>query len=261
MTVLVDPPLWRAHGRLWSHLASDISLAELHAFAQRSGIPWRSFEGDHYDIPQERYAEVVAAGAVEVSGGELARRLGASGLRFRKRRGERPLARVVDGLPQVVPGPHVLEVVGSPHERRGAGAAVVLIASSEPQPRMVLVRNASREGWGAPGGKRETTDGSVRATAVREVAEEIGLRLDPEVMVPVGYQRIRIAPGHGRGSWDDGDNYVQAFGARADPAVPLAPDLREVLEAGWFSPQEARELAGGMPWWPLVEWWWEHGGR
>ncbi|ANS80137.1 hypothetical protein SGUI_2741 [Serinicoccus hydrothermalis] len=259
MTVLVDPPLWRAHERLWSHLASDTSLEELHAFAGRAGIPRRSFEGDHYDIPQERYADVVAAGAVEVSGGELARRLRASGLRFRKRRGERPLARVVDGLPQVVPGPHVLEVVGSPHERRGAGAAVVLIASTEPQPRMVLVRNASREGWGAPGGKRETTDGSVRATAVREVAEEIGLRLDPEVLVPVGYQRITIAAGHGRGTWDDGDNYVQVYAATLPSPVPLRPDGVEVLEARWLSLAEARGVAGQAAWWPLAEWWWARG--
>ncbi|WP_151526525.1 DUF4031 domain-containing protein [Serinicoccus kebangsaanensis] len=256
MTVLVDPPMWRAHGRLWAHLASDTSLAELHGFAARVGIPRRSFEGDHYDIPQERYADVVAAGALEVSGGELARRLRASGLRFRKRRGERPLARAVDGLAAAVPGSHVLEVVGSPHERRGAGAAVVLIRSTEGH-RMVLVRNASRAGWGAPGGKREVDDGSVRAAAVREVAEEIGLRLEPGLLRPVGYQRVTIAPGEGRGTWDDGDNYVQAFGAVADPAQPLTPDRVEVLEAGWFTLAEASRLAGDAPWWPLVQWWWD----
>src|SRR5665648_976469 len=30
MTVLVDPPIWPRHGRLWGHLVSDTSLAELH---------------------------------------------------------------------------------------------------------------------------------------------------------------------------------------------------------------------------------------
>lgn len=79
--MLVDPPRWPAHGRLWSHLVSDTSLAELHAFAGRLGIPARAFDEDHYDIPQERYDDVVAAGARPVEGRELIRRLIASGLR------------------------------------------------------------------------------------------------------------------------------------------------------------------------------------
>ncbi len=83
MTVLIDPPFWPAYDRLWSHLVSDTSYRELHDFARRVGLPEHLFDGDHYDIPQERYDAVVAAGAVEVSGGELIRRLIASGLRIR----------------------------------------------------------------------------------------------------------------------------------------------------------------------------------
>ena len=59
MTIWIDPPAWPAHDRLWSHLVSDISVAELHEFADRTGIPRRAFEGDHYDVPQERYADLV----------------------------------------------------------------------------------------------------------------------------------------------------------------------------------------------------------
>jgi hypothetical protein len=81
VTVLVDPPRWAAHGRLWSHLVSDSSRQELHDFAARLGIPERAFDLDHYDIPQERYADVVAAGATPVEGRELIRRLIRSGLR------------------------------------------------------------------------------------------------------------------------------------------------------------------------------------
>lgn len=79
--ILVDPPTWPGWGRTWSHLVSVSSIAELHAFAEQVGIPRRLFDEDHYDVPVERYDEVVAAGAVEVSGGELIRRLRASGLR------------------------------------------------------------------------------------------------------------------------------------------------------------------------------------
>jgi hypothetical protein len=85
VTVLVDPPRWPAHGRLWSHLVSDASVEELHAFAGRLGIPERAFDEDHYDIPQDRYDDVVAAGAMPVEGRELIRRLIASGLRVPKR--------------------------------------------------------------------------------------------------------------------------------------------------------------------------------
>ncbi|MGO1334038.1 MAG: DUF4031 domain-containing protein, partial [Cellulosimicrobium funkei] len=81
MTVLIDPPTWPAHGTLFSHLVSDASLAELHAFAASIGVSPRAFDLDHYDVAAERYDMAVAAGAVPVGGRELARRLGASGLR------------------------------------------------------------------------------------------------------------------------------------------------------------------------------------
>ncbi len=51
MTLMIDPPLWPAHGRRWSHLISDTSFAELHTFARALGIPERGFDGDHYDVP------------------------------------------------------------------------------------------------------------------------------------------------------------------------------------------------------------------
>jgi hypothetical protein len=85
MAVLVDDPMWPAHGRLWAHLVSDTTLAELHAFASRAGIAPRGFDLDHYDVPEERIDELVALGAVRVSAHELTRRLIASGLRVRAR--------------------------------------------------------------------------------------------------------------------------------------------------------------------------------
>ncbi|MGO2004190.1 DUF4031 domain-containing protein, partial [Arthrobacter rhombi] len=33
MAILIDPPLWPAHGTVFSHLVSDVSVEELHAFA------------------------------------------------------------------------------------------------------------------------------------------------------------------------------------------------------------------------------------
>jgi hypothetical protein len=81
VTILLDPPLWPNHGRIWGHLVSDASLDELHAFAAAAGIPERAFDLDHYDVPAERYDELVALGAALVDSRELVRRLRASGLR------------------------------------------------------------------------------------------------------------------------------------------------------------------------------------
>lgn len=256
MSVLVDPPMWPAHGRLWSHLISDRSLEELHAFARQVGIPRRSFEGDHYDVPQERYEEVLAAGAVPVTGTELARVLRDSGLRFRKRRGERPLARVPDGLAAATSAPHVLDVVASPHERHGAGAAVVLVRSGAGPARMALVRNASRPGWAPPGGKREPGE-SVRQGAVRELAEETGLLVAAAALAPVGYERITVRAGADPAPFQTGVNHLQVFAAVVPAPVPLQPALGDVLEAAWFTRDQALDLAGPQPWWPLVDWWWQ----
>ena len=85
MSILIDDPRWPAHGRLWAHLVSDESIAELHAFAEANGIPPRGFDLDHYDVPEEAHARLIAAGAQHVDGHELVRRLIASGLRVRAR--------------------------------------------------------------------------------------------------------------------------------------------------------------------------------
>ena len=85
MSVLIDKPMWPAHGRLWAHLVSDASLDELHAFAADQGLHPRSFDLDHYDVPEEIVDRLIAAGAEPVTGRDLVRRLEASGLRVRQR--------------------------------------------------------------------------------------------------------------------------------------------------------------------------------
>ena len=84
MTVYIDQPTWPGHGRLWSHLISDTSYAELHAFADRLGIPERAFDRDHYDVIAERFPDAMAAGARLVTSRELVIALTRAGLRRRK---------------------------------------------------------------------------------------------------------------------------------------------------------------------------------
>ena len=91
MTVLIDPPNWPGpRGLMWSHLVSDSSLDELHAFATRLGMPERAFDRDHYDVPETVHDRALELGAEAVSSRELLRRLIDAGLRLRKR--HRPAA-------------------------------------------------------------------------------------------------------------------------------------------------------------------------
>lgn len=82
--ILIDPPVWPGWGRVWSHLVSDESFEELHAFAKVAGIPAKGFDRDHYDVPSDLYDEMVALGALPVASRILVRRLIDSGLRHRK---------------------------------------------------------------------------------------------------------------------------------------------------------------------------------
>jgi hypothetical protein len=59
-----------------------VSYDELHDFADLVGIPRRSFQGDHYDIPQSYRQQMVDAGALVVESRELVRRLRGAGLRL-----------------------------------------------------------------------------------------------------------------------------------------------------------------------------------
>lgn len=77
----IDTPQWPAHGRLWAHLISDVSVVELHVFAEMLGVPRRGFERDHYDIPADRVQLAIWLGARKVPGREIVARLKAAGLR------------------------------------------------------------------------------------------------------------------------------------------------------------------------------------
>jgi Protein of unknown function (DUF4031) len=84
VTVYIDPPTWPGHGRFWSHLISDQSYDELHAFAAGIGLPRRAFDSDHYDVIADRYDAALEAGAQPVGSREIVRLLWAAGLRRRK---------------------------------------------------------------------------------------------------------------------------------------------------------------------------------
>ena len=195
MAVLIDPPRWPAHGRLWSHLASDTSLDELHAFAELTGIPRRAFEGDHYDVPDERYGQAVAAGAQEVEGRELLRRLVAAGLRVPKRRGER-IVSSWRTLEHGLGGTHeVTDLVASPHpapDDRTVGAWILVTRKAggpdtTASARMLLVHGS--KGWDLPGGLLRPD--RLVADGVQEALTSAGVQVDAGRPEPAGYLRVR----------------------------------------------------------------------
>lgn len=250
MPILIDPPVWPFRGRLFSHLASDSSIDELHEFAVRVGLHPRSYDGDHYDVPDTRYAEVVAAGAREVTNRELLAAVSAAGLRFRKRRGERPLASLPDALPFLGPDPHRFELLASPWLPPETTTFAAVAFVTDVRGHILLVHSPSRSGWEAPGGWRERAE-TAADTAVRELREETGVVLDADAMTPVGYERIRfqVPPADPR---LHPTCHVAVLAGRVDApgADGVGPEGRPVV---WADTAEARRRCDAAPWWPLLE--------
>lgn len=251
MTIWIDRPIWPRHGTTFAHLVSDESLAELHAFAARAGLHPRSFEGDHYDVPQERYAAALAAGATCVPGRELVRRLSASGLRLRKRRGDRPVARVTgvtfpDGTRADV------DLVASDRLLEAPAVFAGMVFLQDLDGRFAVVHTPRRRSWGSPGGWCEPAE-HVADAAARETWEEAGIRVARTRLRPCGYERFEVQ-GEVRGRWLPGRSYLQVFRARLGQALPsLRPAADDVDEARWVDLAGFRALCGGEFWWPLAE--------
>jgi 8-oxo-dGTP pyrophosphatase MutT (NUDIX family) len=249
VAILIDPPRPEAHGRRWSHLVSDTSLDELHAFARSVGIPERGFEGDHYDVPEEWYAAVVAAGARPTPARDLLRALQASGLRLQKRRGDKGVARVrgvrfVDGTSADV------DLIRSTREADESRVFAAMAFIHDDAGDLAVVHSIRRDEWGAPGGWREPGE-SVRDTAVREAREETGLVVAADSLVPVGYERF-----HQRstgGLWQEGRDLLQVYAVRvAGNRPPMTPELDDTSDRRWVTWDELAVLCSGHFWWPLV---------
>lgn len=121
MAILIDPPLWPAHGTVWSHLVSDSGYDELHEFAARMPLPRRGFDLDHYDVPESLYNRAISLGAKPVGSREVVHRLRDSGLRVRQadRETERPVRRRQYLLAEWEQLARVSEVTSSVRAREG----------------------------------------------------------------------------------------------------------------------------------------------
>ncbi len=70
MSVYVDDAVHSWRGQRWAHLMAD-TLEELHAMAQRLGIPRRAFQdktsGAHYDVTAALREEAIRLGTIAIS--------------------------------------------------------------------------------------------------------------------------------------------------------------------------------------------------
>ncbi len=251
MTIWIDPPGWAAHGHLWSHLISDASLTELHEFAAGAGLAPRGFEGDHYDVPDTRYAALVAAGARPTGSRDLVRRLRASGLRMQKGKGETGIARVRgvtfgDGTSADV------DLIASTRPAAAGRVFAAMVFVRDAAGDLAVVHSISRGQWGAPGGRRDGAE-SVPGNAVREVREETGVVIGEDRLVPVGYERFHHRSAGGPWAEGGGGDVLQAYLADLDVRrPPLVAELDDTSDRRWVTPQEFRDLCREEFWWPLA---------
>ncbi|MEO7448053.1 MAG: DUF4031 domain-containing protein [Humibacillus sp.] len=249
MTVWIDEPIWPAHGRSFAHLVSDTSYAELHAVAIAADLHPRSFDGDHYDVPDVLWQAAVDAGASPTTGVDLARRLNASGLRLRKRKGDRGLARQlgiafpngvsdVDLVASTNPAPEAKVMAAMVFVRDGAGS-------------FAAVHSVRRAEWGSPGGWREAGE-SPLDNAIRETAEETGIVLDPSRVFPCGYERFTPV---GDNLIDASRPLLQVYRAHLDEIAPALTEGDDgIHETRWVTPKGYAALCRELFWWPLAVW-------
>ncbi len=94
---------------------------------------------------------------------------------------------------------------------------------------VLLVRHSYRQRWGFPGGLANRGE-KVADAAVREAKEEVGLVVElvgePAVVVDPDPRRVDVVY----------QARIEGDGAAATPCSP------EIVELGWFSPEELPEL-------------------
>lgn len=126
-------------------------------------------------------------------------------------------------------------------------ATLVLITHDE---HCVAVFSPRRDEWSIPGGWREAGESPLEC-AVREVAEETNLVLDPASLIPCGHEVY--TPFRVRGRWPTGGGVLRLFRVELADRPPLAAILDDAVDPCWLSVPQFRERAGDRFWWPMIE--------
>jgi 8-oxo-dGTP diphosphatase len=109
------------------------------------------------------------------------------------------------------------------------GALVVLWNRGE----VLLVRNSYVPYYSAPGGYVNRHE-DARDAAVRELKEELGISVAPERL------HLALELTH---PWENKLDHVKLFELELSERPVVSVDHREVVEAGWFTPERTRALS------------------
>lgn len=144
-----------------------------------------------------------------------------------------------DDLPAAVPGRERLEALteriiarGGPADRddareRWQASTALVLAPGADDVEVAIIERTRRDDdrWSGqlafPGGRRDASDRDLAATAAREAAEEVGLRLGAP-LARVAEQRARVRPG-----------VVACYAFALAERPRLVPEPREVAHAWW----------------------------
>jgi hypothetical protein len=239
VTIWIDPPAWPAHGRLWSHLISDLSYAELHDFAAAQGVSRRAFEGDHYDVPDDLYAHLVSAGARPVAGRDLVRILRGSGLRIQKRTRERVVASFSE--PSWLPPGSRVDVIASRQATPPVGTVVVRLATLVGLEVMLAV---------APDGRLDLPSAKVERDDVGNTVARLRAALDGPRDRPVsllGYVRHTVPDPDVTYPWPTPTASFAVYLESREVDTTAPPGAGR-----WVSLAASASLVGDRDWWPLV---------
>lgn len=140
----------------------------------------------------------------------------------------------------------VVSGVAGPPERTFAASTFVRDAEG----RFAVVLSVSRQQWGPPGGWREDGE-TVAECAAREIAEEVGLALDPAALLPCAHERFRPEGGP-TALWRPGQDLMQIFRVDLPVSAPaLAPTLDDTTGQEWLDWADFAARCSGEFWWPL----------
>jgi 8-oxo-dGTP pyrophosphatase MutT (NUDIX family) len=156
---------------------------------------------------------------------------------------------LADRLPGSGPDPELDPGSGSGSgSGSGVTSAFVFVRDSAGDTLLTCVDRAGR-GWDLPGGHVEPDESPVDA-AVRELAEETGLRLRPEELSVFAWLRVQLSAAPPDGYRYPALTYLVFFQARLPsrgPAVRPEPGL-ESTQAGWFAAGEVERRCAGRTW-------------